>query len=182
MASPYSRFSTALIVRGVLAVGFGVLTFVMPLATIAAFVLLFGAFALIDGSLAIAAATRARGQGMSPWPYVVEGVFGIGAGLATFITPTMTAVVLLLLIAAWSVVAGVFRLVAAVRLRHVLRNDWLLALSGAVAILFGILVYLHPAAGALGIVTVLGAYAIVFGVLLIVLGVRLRRALLAVAA
>jgi len=175
MASAYSRFSTALIVRGVLAVAFGVLTFAMPLATVAAFVLLFGAFALIDGCIAIAAATRARGQGMSPWPYAVEGIFGIAAGVVTFITPTMTAVVLLLLIAAWSVVAGVFRLVAAVRLRHILRNDWLLALSGAVAIAFGILVFLHPAAGALGIVTVLGAYAIVFGALLIGLGFRLRR-------
>jgi uncharacterized membrane protein HdeD (DUF308 family) len=169
------QFPWVLIVRGILAALFGVVAFVMPFTTLAALVLVFGAFALVDGVFALAAATRAHGLGLSPWPYVIEGVFGVAAGLATFIVPAMTALVLLLLIAAWAIVAGVFRLIAAVRLRRVIRHDWLLVLSGLVAIAFGVLTVLRPAAAALGIVLVLGAYSIVFGALFIGLGLRLRR-------
>jgi uncharacterized membrane protein HdeD (DUF308 family) len=170
-----AQFSNALIFRGILGVLFGILTFIMPLATIGALVILFGAFSLVDGIVALVGATRAHSQGVRPWPYIIEGVLGIGAGIVTLLWPGITAFALLMVIAAWSIVGGVFRLIAAVRLRRVVSHEWLLVLSGIAGVAFGVIVILYPVAGALGVVTVLGAYAFVVGIFLIGLGLRLRR-------
>jgi len=163
-----------IVVRGIAAVIFGVLALVLPGITLAALVLLWGAYALADGIIALIAAFRIRDRGKPFWALLVVGILGIAAGILTFIWPGMTAIVLLAFIAAWSLVMGIFQIIAAVRLRKSIENEWLLGLSGLLSIIFGVLMLINPGAGALAVIWVIGAYAILFGVLLIALGVKLR--------
>ncbi len=164
-----------IVLRGVAAVLFGVLAFLWPGITLAALVIVWGAYALADGVLSLIAAYRIRDQGKPFWSLVIVGLLGIAAGIVTFIWPGMTALVLLMFIAAWAVVMGVFQIIAAIRLRKEIQNEWLLALSGVLSVLFGIIMFVAPGAGALAVIWVIGAYAIVFGVLLIWLGLRLKK-------
>jgi uncharacterized membrane protein HdeD (DUF308 family) len=166
----------AIAVRGVAAILFGLLTFAVPGLTLAALVLLFGAYALIDGIFNVIAAVRRRAGAPPWWALLVEGIVGIAAGLVTFVLPGVTAVMILYVIAAWAVLTGVLEIVAAVRLRRQLTGEWRLVLSGILSIVFGGLVMAAPAAGALAITLWIGAYAIVFGGLLLALAFRLRRA------
>ena len=164
----------ALALRGLAAVLFGIMAFAWPGMTLGVLVLLYGAYALVDGVLAITAAVAGRTWGMPWWALLLEGVLGITIGILTFAWPGITALVLLYLIAAWAVVTGVFEVVAAIRLRREIRGEWLLALSGIISVLFGIALVINPVGGALAVVWLIGAYAIAFGVLLIALGFRLR--------
>ncbi len=163
-----------IVVRGIAALIFGVLALVLPGVTLAALVLLWGAYALADGIIALIAAFRIRDRGKPFWALLVVGILGIAAGILTFIWPGMTAIVLLAFIAAWSLVMGIFQIIAAVRLRKSIENEWLLGLSGLLSVIFGVLMLINPGAGALAVIWVIGAYAIVFGVLLIALGLKLR--------
>jgi uncharacterized membrane protein HdeD (DUF308 family) len=113
----------------------------------------------------------ARGRA---WPLILIGVLGVAAGLLTFFYPGVTAVVLLSLIAAWAVVRGLFEIATAIQLRKLITNEWVLILSGLLSILFGAVLLLNPAAGALAVVWLIGAYALVFGIMLIVLAFRLH--------
>ena len=153
---------------------FGLLAFFWPLATVEALVLVFGAVAFVDGVFAVVAAIAAARWRMPVWPLVAEGVLGIGAGVATFVWPAITALVLLSIIAFWAIVTGVFEIVAAIQLRRELTGEWLLALSGAASVLFGLLLVVFPGAGALAVIWIIGAYALVFGLLLLALAFRLR--------
>lgn len=164
----------AVVLRGVAGIVFGIVALVMPVATIAALVLLFGAYALVDGIFNIVAAVTGRTGERPWWTLLLAGLVGIGAGLATFFLPGLTALTLLYVIAAWAVVIGVLEIVAAVRLRRVITNEWWLGLSGALAIVFGVLIMLAPGAGALAMVLWIGAFAVVYGLALVVLGLRLR--------
>jgi uncharacterized membrane protein HdeD (DUF308 family) len=163
------------VLRGVAAVLFGILAFAWPGITLAVLVIVWGAYALADGVLALVAAYRVRDQGKPFWSLVIVGLLGIAAGIVTFIWPGMTALLLLTFIAAWAVVMGIFQIVAAIRLRKEIENEWLLGLSGVLSVLFGILMFIQPGAGALAVIWVIGAYAIAFGILLIWLGMRLKK-------
>jgi uncharacterized membrane protein HdeD (DUF308 family) len=164
----------ALALRGLFAVLFGIMAFAWPEITLEALVILYGAYALVDGVFAIAAAVVGTTVGMPWWALLLEGVCGIAVGVLTFSWPGITALVLLYLIAFWAVVTGVFEMVAAIRLRKEIRGEWLLALSGILSILFGVVLLVRPGAGALAVIWLIGAYAIAFGALLIVLGFKLR--------
>ena len=166
----------AIAIRGVAAIIFGLLTFLMPGLTLAALVLLFGAYALVDGVFSIIAAVRRRAGDPPWWALLLEGVVGIAAGIVTFALPGLTAVTLIYVIAAWAIVTGVLEVAAAVRLRRQLSGEWRLVLSGVLSIVFGVLMMVAPGAGALAMMLWIGAYAIVFGVLLLALAFRLRRA------
>ena len=162
-------------IRGIAAIIFGVLAFILPGITLIALALLFGAYALIDGVLALVAAIRG-GPGIvqGRWFLALEGILGVAAGILAFIWPDLTALVLLLLIGAWAIVTGVLEIIAAVRLRREIEGEWVLALAGLASIVFGALVFINPSAGALAVVWLIGAYAIVFGVALLILAWRLR--------
>jgi uncharacterized membrane protein HdeD (DUF308 family) len=160
--------------RGVIAVLFGVFAFVAPASTLAVLILFWGAFAFVDGILALIAAFKVRDQGRPFWPLLIAGLIGIAAGGATFLWPAMTALVLLMFIGAWAFVMGIFQILAAVRLRREIEHEWLLALSGALSVLFGLFVLFQPAAGALALIWAIGAYAVVFGVLIIGLAFKLK--------
>ena len=164
-----------IVVRGAAAVIFGVLAFAWPGVTLIVLTLWWGAYALAEGILALIAAFRVRDGGRPMWMLVVIGILGIAAGLLTCLWTTMTALLLLTLIAVWAFFMGIFQIVAAVRLRKEIKNEWLLALSGVVSVLFGTLMLARPGEGALALVWVIAAYSIVFGVLLIVLALRLKQ-------
>jgi uncharacterized membrane protein HdeD (DUF308 family) len=171
-----SRHWWTLAIRGVLAVLFGLAALIWPGITLRVLVWLFGFYAVVDGLLALAALLVGgrRASGRRGW-LLVEGVAGIAAGVFTFLWPHITALLLLYLIAAWAVVTGLLELAAAVVLRRELRGEWLLALAGVLSVAFGILLAVRPGEGAIAIVSVIGVFAVVFGVALLVLGLRLRR-------
>jgi uncharacterized membrane protein HdeD (DUF308 family) len=150
---------------------FGLLTFFIPGVTLISLVLLFGFYAILDGIFDIVSAMKAPGH---HWPLLVEGIVGIVAGIVTFMWPGITAMFLLYLIAFWAILTGVLEIVAGIRLREVIANEMLLILMGVISTLFGILIIIFPGAGALAIIIWIGAYAVVFGIILIVLAFRLR--------
>jgi uncharacterized membrane protein HdeD (DUF308 family) len=147
----------------------------MPAITLSALVLVWGAFALVDGVLALVAGVRIRDNGKPLWALIIVGLLGIAAGIVTFLYPGLTALVLLYIIAIWALVSGIFQVVAAIRFRKDIRNEWLLGLSGLVSILFGGMLIMQPGAGALALVWVIGIYAVFFGILLLVFSFRLKQ-------
>jgi uncharacterized membrane protein HdeD (DUF308 family) len=175
MLDQMSRDWWIIALQGVAAIVFGVLALVWPGITLLALVFLFAAYALIDGVLALITGIRRGRDGGGPdWWRIARGVVGIAAGVVAFAMPGITAYVLLILIAAWAIVSGAIELVAAYQLRDVIRGEWLLALDGVVAITFGIVLIAFPSAGALAVVWLIGAFAIVSGVILLALAMRLR--------
>ena len=161
----------ALALRGVIAVLFGLLTFFIPGVTLISLVLLFGFYTILDGIFDIVLAIKASGH---HWALLVEGIVGIVAGIVTFMWPGITAMILLYLIAFWAILTGVLEIVAGIRLRAVIANEILLILMGVLSTLFGILIIIFPGAGALAIIIWIGAYAVLFGIILIALALRLR--------
>jgi uncharacterized membrane protein HdeD (DUF308 family) len=168
-----SRNWWAVALRGVCGILFGTFTFLAPGISLAALVLFYGAWALADGVLAIASAVRRR-TGARGWVLVLKGCLGIAAGVVTLFWPGITAMALLYVIASWALVAGVLEVAAALRLRRVITGEWLLALSGVLSIVAGVLLMLFPGTGALAMVLWIGAYALVSGALLVALALRLR--------
>jgi uncharacterized membrane protein HdeD (DUF308 family) len=164
----------SLVIRGVAAILLGVITFIWPGITLGALVLLFGFYALIDGLVSLAGAVRAAGAHERWGALLIEGLAGIAAGIITFAWPSITALSLVYVIAAWALVTGVFEIVAAARLRKYIEGEWLLALSGLASLVLGVVMIALPLAGALAIAYWIGIYAFIFGVLLVALGFRLR--------
>jgi uncharacterized membrane protein HdeD (DUF308 family) len=165
----------SLVARGVLGILLGVVAFVWPGVTIGALVLLFGAYALIDGVVSLAGALRAA-EAHERWgALLLEGIMGVLAAAATILWPAITTLVLVYIIAAWAIITGVAEIAAAIRLRRHVAGEWLLGLAGVVSVVFGLLIAAVPVAGALAIAFWFGAYAFIFGIVLLTLGFRLRR-------
>lgn len=158
-----------ILVRGLAAIAFGIVCFVWPALSLLVLVFLWGVYALIDG---VAAAIW--GAWSHWWSMLLVGAVSVLAGVTALLWPGLTALTLLYLIAAWAVVRGVAEIAAAIRSRQETSNEWLLLLGGAVSILFGILVALFPGAGALSVLWMIGTFAIVFGMVAVVLSLRLR--------
>jgi uncharacterized membrane protein HdeD (DUF308 family) len=167
--------STFLIGRGVLSLLFGIVALVWPGITLAALTVLFGVYAFLDGAVHLVLWFSPGRAHTRSWTQLALGLLGIAAGVVTVLWPGLTLLVLVMYIAAWAVLRGVFDLVAAVRLRKVITGEWLLVLSGLLSLFFGFLVFTFPAAGALTIAWLLGAYAVAAGIVLIALGIRIRR-------
>jgi uncharacterized membrane protein HdeD (DUF308 family) len=160
--------------RGVLAILFGVLTFLYPGITLLTLVYLFGAYALVDGVFLVVSAITNR-KGEPRWiALLIGGLLGITAGVVTIFWPGITAVALLAMVAVWAIVTGIAEVVAGIRLRREIVGEWILILAGVLAVAFGVLLILQPAAGALAMVFWIGAYAVLSGILLIAFSLRLR--------
>ncbi len=172
MIAELSRNWWVFLIRGIAAILFGLIAFVWPGLTLTVLVLMFGAYAVVDGIFALIAGISGRVEGR--WWLILAGVAGIIAGVLTFFWPGITALVLLYFIAAWAVVMGIFQIAAAIRLRRVIEGEWFLVLSGIVAVLFGLFLVFMPGAGALASIWIIGSYAVVFGILMIILAFRLR--------
>lgn len=157
-----------LLLRGVLAIIFGLIVLVDPRIALLALIYVFAAYALITGILAVVLALLER-RYLPRWGWILaEGVAGIILGILAFVWPGETALVLLYLVAAWAIVTGVMEIGAAFTIRN-----WLVGLAGVISLVFGIVLFVHPGAGLLSILWLLGIYAIVFGIVLIVHAFRL---------
>jgi uncharacterized membrane protein HdeD (DUF308 family) len=162
------------VLRGIAAVVFGVLAFFQPGITLAALVLMFGAYSISDGVLMIVWAIANR-RGEPAWvSLVIGGLLGVATGIATFFFPAMTTVALLMIMAAWAIAMGVTTIVAAIQLRKEITGEWRLVLSGLMSVVFGMILVAAPAVGALAMVLWIGGYAIALGILQIALGMHLR--------
>jgi|SRR5581483_9391540 len=164
----------SLVIRGILGIAVGLMTFLWPGITLMALVFLFAGYALVDGVVSLAGAAHAA-QAHERWAaLLIEGLIGIGAAVVTILWPAITALSLVFVVAAWAILSGVAEVLAAVRLRRHVSGEWLLALAGIASVVFGVLLAAVPLAGALVIAMWFGAYALVFGIMLLVLGFRLR--------
>jgi len=164
-----------LALRGLAAIIFGLLTFIWPGISLFALIMLFGAFALVNGVLSIFLAVRAPKGYPRFGSLVLGGVCGIFAAILTLIWPGLTALGLLIMIAAWAIVTGILEIFAAIKLRKEIKREWLLIVAGLCSVVFGVLLMLMPGPGALVLVLWIGAYALVVGLLLIVLAFKVRR-------
>jgi uncharacterized membrane protein HdeD (DUF308 family) len=173
-ASILSRGWWLLVLRGLAALTFGVLTLVVPGISLASLVLLFGAYSMADGIFCLWNAVAGPRDHESWWVLLLGGLVGIGVGVLTFIAPGVTALGLLIYIAVWAIATGVLEIVAAVRLRREITGEWALALAGLASIVFGVLIMARPGAGALALLWLIGSYAILFGALLLVLAFKAR--------
>lgn len=172
MVNNLSKSWWTLVLRGLAAVLFGILAYIWPDLTFTVLVLLFGAYALWDGVFALISAFRAQSD--RRWPLILEGLVGIAAGLVTFFWPGAATLAILTVIAAWAIITGVFEIIGAIRLREEIEGEWLLLLSGLLSALFGIALVVWPVAGLVAVTWMIGFYTIMFGILLMVLGFRLR--------
>jgi uncharacterized membrane protein HdeD (DUF308 family) len=160
--------------RGLVAIIFGIVALTWPGQTLQVLVLVFGAFALVDGTLNVFAGLSSAPFFDRWWAVLLVGVAGVVIGLLTFFWPGITALVLLYFIATWAIITGIFEIVAAIQLRSVITGEWMMILGGVLSILFGVLLVVFPGAGALSVVWLIGIYAIIFGISEIVLAFRLR--------
>ena len=170
-----SRNWWVLLIRGILAIAFGALAFLLPGITLGVLVLLFGAYALMDGIAAIVIGLTGRGAQENRLWLILAGVFGVIVGVLTFVWPGITALTLIYFVAAWAIITGAFAIVAAIQLRKEIDNEWLLVIAGVLSILVGLYLAAFPGAGALALLWVIASYAVVYGILLIGLALRLRR-------
>jgi len=160
--------------RGVLAILFGIVAFVLPGLTFVVLVIWFGAYAFVDGIFTVIAAIMNRTKNDRWWVLLLEGLLGIVVGILTFLQPGITGAALVYLIAAWAIITGVLEVIAAIRLRQEIQGEFWLALTGVLSVIAGIAMFLFPDTGAIAIVWIIGAYALLFGIMLLVLAFRLR--------
>jgi uncharacterized membrane protein HdeD (DUF308 family) len=162
------------VARGVLGVLFGLFAFSRPGAMAFSVVLLFGCFAFAGGIATVIAAARSGRAGESWGALLLEGLLGIAVGAVALLWPASTALAFVWMIGAWAIATGALEIASAIKLRKIIAHEWLLAIAGALSIAFGLLMFYRPLAGGLAVVWWLGAYALLFGITMIVLGFRLR--------
>ena len=170
-----SRNWWAFLFRGIIAVVFGLVAIFMPVAAFLSLVFVFGAFALVDGIFTIISAFTSNAKSENWWWLILEGLFGILIGVLTLVQPTAMGGAWLLLIAVWAIVTGVLEIITAIRLRNEITGEFWLILGGLFSILFGIFVAMSPVAGAYAVGFIIGIYALMFGIVLIMLALRLRK-------
>lgn len=173
-ANILSRYWWMTLLRGVIWIAFGIMLFTQPGVSLATLMLLFGAFVLADGIGTVITAFGGRGEHENWWVLLLAGLAGIGIGLLTFYNPAITALTLQLLIAMWAVSTGLLQIVAAIRLRKEIQGEFWLVAAGLLSVAFGVLLVARPVAGALAVLWFIGGYAVVFGVALIALALRVR--------
>ena len=162
------------VLRGIAAGLFGIMAFVYPGLTVAVLVLLFGAWILVDGVFRVIGAIGHRASDKE-WGFdLIIGIMGIIIGFLTFHAPRITALALIIYIAAWALMIGATEIALAIKLRREIKGEWFLILMGLLSIVFAVMLLWNPLPGALALVWLIGSYAIVFGFLAIILGFRLR--------
>lgn len=173
-AQSLTQYWWLLLLRGILALLFGLGAFVVPGLTLASLVLLFAAFAFADGVVEVYHALRIRSHSENWWLLLLEGLLGIAFGVITFQAPNITTLVLLIYIAAWAIASGVMRIALAIQVRKEIEGEWMMALGGLASLLFGVLMLARPEAGAMAVIWYIGAWAIAIGLFLIVVAFEAR--------
>jgi uncharacterized membrane protein HdeD (DUF308 family) len=169
-----SQYWWVFLLRGLFGILFGVLAFILPGITLATLVLVWGIYAFADGVVALYSAVTGKTHGSDRWLIGLQGLFGVLAGVITIFLPAVTAIGLLIAIAAWLLIIGVLQIFAAIKLRKEIEGEFWLALSGALSVLFAIYLMLRPGQGALALIFIIGTYAIIFGVMLVAFAFRIR--------
>lgn len=171
----YGKYWWSFVFRGVLATIFGLVAIFLPGITLELMTVLLGAFLVVDGLTSFFVSIRGRGKGFQSRALLLEGLAGIIVGVLTFIWPSITVLALILMVGFWAMITGVLEIIAAVALRHEIEGEWLLGLSGIISILFSVILFVRPETSAVAIVWMIGLYALVFGLALVFLGLRLRK-------
>jgi uncharacterized membrane protein HdeD (DUF308 family) len=165
----------ALALRGAIAILFGLAALLRPGIALEALILLFGAYALVDGVFAIVGIFGGTRGGTPRWLLLIEGVAGILAGIIAFVLPGLTAILLLYLIAAWAIITGISEIATAIRLRNEIRGEWAVIAGGVLSVIFGVLLaVIGPVAGLFSLIWLIGIYAVAFGIVLLIAGFRVR--------
>ena len=162
------------VIRGISGIVFGIIAFAYPGIALATLVLLFGAWMLIDGVFRVVGATAGRASDPDWGFHLIIGILGIVVGILTFRAPRITALALIIYVAAWALMIGAAEIALAVKLRREIKGEWFLILMGLASIVFAVLLLWNPGPGALALLWLIASYAIVFGVLAIFFGFRLR--------
>jgi len=165
----------AFLLRGILAILFGLAAILFPTIAFLTLVVVFGVFALVDGIFSIIAAFTSRAKSENWWWLILEGAIGILIGILTIVQPAAMKAAWLFLIAVWALVTGIFEIVTAIRLRKEIEGEFWMILSGVFSVLFGILVFTFPMSGAFAVGFIIGIYALMFGITLVMLAMRLRK-------
>jgi uncharacterized membrane protein HdeD (DUF308 family) len=163
------------VLRGVLAILFGLTAFFWPGLTLLALILVFGVYAIMDGVMAMMTGLVSSRYSSRWWVFLLEGVISVAAGVVAILRPGLAGFVLIAVIAIWAILTGILEIAAAIRLRREITNEWMLAFAGFLSIVLGVLLFFQPAAGGLVITLMIGAYALIFGIMLLTLGFRLRK-------
>ena len=163
-----------LLLRGILAILFGVAAYAWPGLTLAMLVMFFAAFVFVDGVFDTFAAFAGRQENENWWVLLIEGLLGIAFGLITWMRPGITTMVLLLFIGFWAMATGILRIIMALRLRKEIEGEWWLVLSGLASVLFGLIVMARPGAGAMALLWLIGAWSVVVGIFLVILAFQVR--------
>lgn len=164
------------LIRGIAAIIFGLMALVWPGLTVFVLLVVFGCYAIFDGVMSIILGFWRRSSDERWWAWVLDGVLSILIGLMALFWPKAMALAFVIWMAAWGVVTGVLRIVAAARLRHEIEGEWALALSGVLLVIWGVLMALVPKAGLLSIAWLIGTFALLIGVAMIALAFRLKGA------
>ena len=164
-----------MLIRGICAIALGISAIALPEITLWALIVVFGAFAIVDGVTGILLGLRGEPNGTVWWTMVLFGVLAIGAGVTAFAWPQLTALLLLTIIAVWAIIRGVLEIAAAIALRKEIDDEWVLGLSGLLSLAFGVLLMWRPGEGALALVLLIGAYMVAVGIMAVALSLRLRR-------
>jgi len=162
------------VIRGIAAIVFGVVAFAYPGLTLATLVIFFGAWVLVDGVFRVIGAIGGRASDPEWGFHLIIGIVGIIIGFLTFHAPLITALALIIYIGAWALMIGATEIALAIKLRREIKGEWFLILMGLASILFAVLLLWNPAPGALALLWLIASYAIVFGILGVIFGFRLR--------
>lgn len=162
-----------ILIRGICAIIFGILALIWPGITVYVLVIFFGAYAIVSGIFSL---FSAFGHNVSSRAWlIISGIIGILAGIVAFAWPGITALALLYVIAFWAIFTGVAEVVAGIALRKTIENEWMLIVGGVLSVIFGILLFIWPGAGMLGLTWLLGIFAIIYGIAMIVMSVRVKK-------
>jgi uncharacterized membrane protein HdeD (DUF308 family) len=162
-----------IILRGVVALLFGIMALISTQFTLLFLVYLFGAYALLDGIIAVIVSIQERNTASRWWVLLIAGIFGIVLGLVTFFQPGTIALVIFYLVAIWLIITGIFEIISAFTLRAI-GVEWLLVVAGVISIILGIVFFLHPTSSILSLVWLLGVFALIYGIIQIVRAIQLR--------
>jgi uncharacterized membrane protein HdeD (DUF308 family) len=175
MITFYGRFWWSFFFRGIIATLFGLAAIILPGITLELLALLLAVFLITDGVFSFLASLGGRGTDPQWWLLLLEGLAGIFIGILAIARPGLTVLAVMLIIAFWALLTGFLEIMAAIRLRHDIQGEWMLGLAGILSILFGIILLSNPGAGAVILVWLVGIYALIFGISMILLGLKLRK-------
>jgi uncharacterized membrane protein HdeD (DUF308 family) len=175
MVRSFHQYWWLLVMRGMLAVIFGIVAFSVPVFLLGMVGITYGLYAIGDGLMVTVTALRYRHENVAWWVQLLEGAAGIAAGAAVLLIPEVADTALVFIIAYWAIFTGSMEMISAFRLRREIDREWSLAIGGALSIFLGIYILLNPGAGLIGLLWMIGSYAVLFGLVIVYFGFKARR-------